>query len=360
MNLQTLVYTVSRLVKTKGELKFALFQVTTRCNAKCTDRCNIWASKPVDMKLDDARYAIDVLAKNGFSVIYFTGGETSLYPHLVEVVEYAKKKGMITSLTTNGTISKLDLEKLRQHLDILSISVDHYNEGLWDAAKHVSGISKQAREVIIAAKAYGIKLYAITFLNPSWTVENVEQVIQYVNDELELSFALSYPFISSNKSTFNVGGELSEAECQTQQKLCKMVMKILQMKMDGADVITASCYLRDVVRAHNGFPMKYPCNAGKSIISIDCNLNVYPCYKREKICNLKDQSRIWNLNLTDIPLCDTKFCLINCFKEASLASRKTFLQVAKEELVSNPKFYLRLLRKQTGEHGGIHHIRKIS
>jgi MoaA/NifB/PqqE/SkfB family radical SAM enzyme len=122
------------------------------------------------MKLRDAMFAIDVLAKNSFSVIYFTGGESGLYPHLVEVVEYAKKKGMITSLTSNGTISEVNLKRLSQSLDILSISVDHYNESLWDDAKHITGISKKAKETILTAKACGIKLYAITFsilLGPS-------------------------------------------------------------------------------------------------------------------------------------------------------------------------------------------------
>jgi MoaA/NifB/PqqE/SkfB family radical SAM enzyme len=337
---------VSRLAKTNGQLIFALLQVTTKCNAKCLDRCNIWASKPFDMNLEDAKYAIDVLSKNGFSVIYFTAGETSLYPYLPEVIEYANKKGFITSLTSNGTISKETLKKVSQSLDILSISVDHYNENIWDDAKHVTGISKQAKEAILAAKAYGIKLYAITFLNPSWTAKTVEQIIHFVNDDLGVSFALSYPYVSTNNGTFTVDGKLSNAEYHTQQNLKSMVAKILQMKLNGADVTTASCYLRDVLRAHEGVPMKYPCKAGKNIITIDCDLNVFPCYRREKICNLKDMQKIGDFNVDNISLCDNKFCLINCFKEASLASRETFLHVAQEELVSNPKFYLQLFRQQ--------------
>ncbi len=351
MQLQTLVSTIGRLAKTNGQLKFALLQVTTRCNAKCLDRCDIWASKPFDMNLEDAKYAIDVLAQNGFSVIYFTGGETSMYPYLAEVIEYAKKKGLITSLTTNGTISKEALKRVGQSLDVLSISVDHYNENLWDNTKHVTGIARQAKEAILEAKAYGIKLYAITFLNPAWTAETVEQIIHFVNDELGVSFALSYPYISTNDGTFTVGGELNNTRYQT-QNLKSMVAKILQMKLAGADIITASCYLRDVLRAHEGVPMKYPCKAGKSIIAIDCDLNVFPCYRREKICNLKDQQNIGDLNVEDISLCDNKFCLINCFKEASLASRETFLRVAQEELVSNPKFYLQLFRQQKRQKSG--------
>jgi hypothetical protein len=179
------------------------------------------------------------------------------------------------------------------------------------------------------------------FLNPAWTVKDVEQVVRYVNEELGISFALSYPYISSNKSTFTVGGNLIGLEYQNQQKVRDMVAKILRMKLTGADVITVSCYLRDVLRAHEGLPMRYPCKAGKTVVTIDCNLNVFPCHKREKMFNLKDQQDL-NLPVPDNSLCDNKFCLINCFKEASLASKETFLSAIKEELFSNPKSYLRL------------------
>ena len=294
------------------------------------------------MKLEDVEFAIDVLAKNSFSVVYFTGGETGLYPHLTKAVDYAKKKGMITSITTNGTISEANLRRLSKSLDILSVSVDHYNERLWDDAKNVAGISKKAKETIRIAKACGIKLYAITFLNPDWTVKDVGQVVRYVNEELGVSFALSYPYISSSDGTFVVGGNLRGSQYQTQRNTRDMVAKVLQMKLLGSDVATVTGYLTDVLRAHDGLPMKYPCRAGKTIIAIDCNLNVFPCYKREKLFNLRERQEL-NMATPDNSLCDNRYCLINCFKESSAASRKMFLRAVKEELFSNPKFYLRLI-----------------
>jgi MoaA/NifB/PqqE/SkfB family radical SAM enzyme len=334
--------TVSRFLKNRGEARFALIQVTTRCNARCVDRCGIWALKPLDMSLEDVEFAIDILAKNNFSIAYFTGGETGLYPHIVEAVEYAKKKGMTTSITTNGTIPEVELKRLSKSLDVLSVSVDHYDENLWDKAKSVHGISKKAKETIRIAKAYGIKLYAVTFLNPTWPVKDIERIVRYVNEELGISFALSYPYTSSNPGTFVVDGNLRDSQIQAQLNVRNMVGKVLWMKSHGSDVATASCYLRDVLRAHNALPMRYPCKAGKTIIAIDCNLNVFPCYKRGRLFNLRQRQDL-NSMLPDNSSCDNIHCLINCFKEASLASKETFLRAVKEELVSNPKFYLKLL-----------------
>jgi MoaA/NifB/PqqE/SkfB family radical SAM enzyme len=341
LKLRTLLTTASRIVKNRGELKFAIIHLTTRCNAKCVDRCNIWASAPFDVKLEDAKFVVDMLAKNGFSVTYFTGGETGLYPQLVEVVKYAKTKGMITSITTNGTISKTTLLRLNGSLDVLSVSVDHYDENIWDETKHIAGISKKAKEIIEIAKASGIKLYAITFLNPSWTIKDIEKIIRYVNGELGVSFAISYPYVSTNDGTFTVGGNLHKSLHNSQANLRTLVSKVLQMKLFGFDVVTASAYLRDVLRAHEGLPMRFPCKAGKTIITIDCNLNVYPCYRKGKLFNVRKQEL--NVTTSDNSLCDNKYCLINCFKEASIISRGTFLKAVKEELLSNPKFYVKLI-----------------
>jgi MoaA/NifB/PqqE/SkfB family radical SAM enzyme len=331
----------SRFIRSNREIRFAVVHVTTRCNAKCVDRCDIWASKPVDMQLEDVYFAIDILAKNNFSVIYFTGGETGLYPHLVEAVNYAKKNGFITSITTNGTISKDKVTQMSKSLDALSVSVDHYDEQLWDQAKHTPGIAKQAQETIKLAKAYGIKLYAITFLNPTWSTTEVAKVIHYVNDELGVPFSLSYPYVSSNDGTFIVGGSLRNAR-DFQDNLRNNVAKVLEMKLSDSKIANSTSYLRDVLRAHDGLPMKYPCKAGRVIITVDCKLNIFPCYKKDKLFNLRDCQDL-NIAPTIISTCDNKSCMINCFKEASETSKETLLAAAIEEAISSPRFYLGLI-----------------
>jgi hypothetical protein len=66
------------------------------------------------MPLEDAKFAIDALANSNFSVLYLTGGETGIYPHIVEAVEYGRQKGLITSLTSNDTIPAATLKQLRK------------------------------------------------------------------------------------------------------------------------------------------------------------------------------------------------------------------------------------------------------
>lgn len=293
------------------------------------------------MEYNDALLTLDVLAKNHFSVAYLTGGETGLYPHLVETVKYAKTKGLATSITTNGTLTKEKLLAMKKTLDVLSVSVDDCNEKRWDDTKHVAGISAEAKETIRTAKALGIKVYAVTFLNPAWTPGDVEKVIHYVNDELGIPFALSYPYISSNDGTYRVGGNLTTT-IDYVKNLKNLIQTVLTMKLSGSSIATTTCYLREVIRAHDNLPLKYPCKAGRTILAIDCKLNVFPCYKKEKMFNLKDYQNL-NLQPVNSSICDNKHCMINCFKEASESSKETGWKAGFEEFFSNPKFYFEML-----------------
>jgi MoaA/NifB/PqqE/SkfB family radical SAM enzyme len=330
-------------MRNNREIKFAMIHVTTRCNAKCIDRCNIWASPPVDMSLDDVLFVIDVLAKNHFSVAYFTGGETGLYPYLVEAIEHAKKKGLITSITTNGSMPKEAVRQLSKSLDTLSVSVDHYDMQRWDEAKHLSGISKTATETIQLAKSCGINLYGVTFLNPAWNTDDVEKMVHYVNDELGIPFAFSYPYISSNDGTFTVGGNLKMNPNNFYTNLRSNVAKVLEMKLAGSQVANTTGYLRDVLRAHDNLPQKYPCKAGRVILTVDCNLDVFPCYKKSKLSNLRENQELKFQSKGDSS-CDNKYCMINCFKEASQASRESVFSWVKEEMSTNPEFFMSFLR----------------
>lgn len=58
-------------------------------------------------------------------LVSLTGGEPLLHPHLPDFIAYAKKRGRICSLTTNGWyLAERALELCRAGLDILAVSVD--------------------------------------------------------------------------------------------------------------------------------------------------------------------------------------------------------------------------------------------
>ncbi len=73
----------------------------------------------------DALRIVRALARAGFVKINFAGGEPFLCPWLGELVAYAKKLGMVTSVVTNGSYFDRDgAAHLLEHLDWLVLSVD--------------------------------------------------------------------------------------------------------------------------------------------------------------------------------------------------------------------------------------------
>jgi MoaA/NifB/PqqE/SkfB family radical SAM enzyme len=339
LNVKTIFSVSSNFIKSGFAVKFAHIQLTTKCNAKCLDRCNIWASKPSEIPFEDLKLTIDLLAKNNFSVIYFTGGEPSLYPHLIEALKYVKSKNLLTSITSNGSITAKQLWELRNYLDLLSISVDHYNEEEWNKTKHVNDAACKAKKAIITAKQLGINVVGLTFINPDWTTNDIEKIVNYTNNELGASFAFCYPCISSNGATFVVGKELSLEKQQIHLK--QLFAKIKYLKDQGYDISDLSEYLDDVQLAHNDLPMKHNCKAGSNVLLIDSNLDVFPCFKRGKMFNLKTDR--FRLDYKNCPI-DNKNCLTGCFKEPSMASGRQILGVLRSEFGKNIKLYLRFIK----------------
>ena len=77
------------------------------------------------MNVRTIREVISDASEMGYKVVSFSGGEPLMYEHVDEILHYAKSKGMITSLTTNGTLLENErISKLKGCLDLIAISLD--------------------------------------------------------------------------------------------------------------------------------------------------------------------------------------------------------------------------------------------
>ena len=127
--------------KTPWSPKYPLhvdLELTNHCNLKCT-MCPhgdpLWAPEKGFMGRDTARQHIDRIAELKVPSLKLQfRGESSLHPGLVELVEYAKKQGILeVQLNTNGipwTKAKIDAIS-RAGLDRIIISVDGASEKVY-------------------------------------------------------------------------------------------------------------------------------------------------------------------------------------------------------------------------------------
>ena len=100
--------------------------LTHRCNFKCPYCRGLKKELQGDMPIERVKFIIDTWAKTGLKNLRFSGGEPTLYKHLLEVVKYAKQKGVERiAISSNGSAS---MDFYRELIDAgvndISISLD--------------------------------------------------------------------------------------------------------------------------------------------------------------------------------------------------------------------------------------------
>ena len=114
--------------------------------------CDIYQNDPVDIKFENAVRILDFMVNNGFLIAYFTGGEPALHPNIVEIINYADKHGLVTSMTTNGTIRPDILQNLSKvGLHTLSVSIDSWKPDVCEKMRGSKGIQEKVQKTIALA-----------------------------------------------------------------------------------------------------------------------------------------------------------------------------------------------------------------
>ena len=97
-----------------------------KCNLKCL-HCysSSGPQQRTSLNLDQLCLAVDVLQAEGFNAVGISGGEPLLYPQLPELLRYIREKGLISTVTTNGTlIDDSRAAMLSRLASVVAVSLD--------------------------------------------------------------------------------------------------------------------------------------------------------------------------------------------------------------------------------------------
>jgi len=293
----------------EGYRKTAVFAITSRCNCKCL-MCDIHKSPAVDITLTDAKHVLNSLAQKHFLIVYLTGGEPTLHPHVEEIVSYADELGLVASMTTNGTAQKAKLKKLRDAgLYLMSVSVDHWDPEVCEKIRNHPEIHQKQTTTIKYLREIGLKTYALAYLNSILVEDGVEKLVTYVNQKLGVPIGFCYP-TSCDANTYWLGGRDNSHRLL---ELRQAMRKILDIKRNGGKIVNLQCYLEDVVSFPSHNP-NYYCRGGEDVVYIDWFGDVYPCFcKSQRLFNMLKET---DLRFLKNIRCNE--CLVNCFREPSL------------------------------------------
>lgn len=119
--------------------------LTSRCNIKCKI-CEVWKQRfASELTTAELKCLLDQAIDMGVRTVYFTGGEALLRPDILELVDYAARPGVITTVNTNGSLitkelaSRIVLSRLRN----ITFSIDSATARIHDAIRG-KGVFKKA------------------------------------------------------------------------------------------------------------------------------------------------------------------------------------------------------------------------
>ncbi len=125
------------------------YYVTYRCNARC-GFCDIWEQPSPMISLSDAEKNLDDLRRLGVRFIDFTGGEPLLHRQLDQLLQMAKDRGFLTTVTTNGLLYPKRAEALSGKIDLLHFSIDSSNAADHDRSRGVKCFDKLMESIDVA------------------------------------------------------------------------------------------------------------------------------------------------------------------------------------------------------------------
>jgi MoaA/NifB/PqqE/SkfB family radical SAM enzyme len=127
------------------------YYVTYRCNAKC-GFCDIWEQPSPLISVEAAEQNLDDLKRLGIRIIDFTGGEPLLHPRIGDLLQAAKQRGFLTTLTTNGLLYPKRAESLKGLVDLLHFSIDSPIPHEHNASRGVECFDKLMESIEVALR----------------------------------------------------------------------------------------------------------------------------------------------------------------------------------------------------------------
>jgi mycofactocin biosynthetic radical S-adenosylmethionine protein MftC len=167
------------------------WEVTLACNLRCT-HCLSSSAEPVagELSTEEALDLVDQLAQEKVFQINFGGGEPFMRPDFLQIIDACHAKGIMTCISTNGTLFTPELVERLSRTRLMAIQVS------------LDGAKKETCESIRGKGTYdkainALKLLALsnipTSINTVLTATNADEIpaLQVLAEELGVTLRIS-------------------------------------------------------------------------------------------------------------------------------------------------------------------------
>jgi AdoMet-dependent heme synthase len=193
--------------------RLVFWETTAGCNLACSHcrRTDVADQvSPDELSTLEAESMIDEMSEWGRTILVLSGGEPLMRPDIFHLMSYAKAKGIIVALATNGTLIGQDLAERIAACGVnrVSISLDGADEATHDVLRRLPGSFRSAIAGAQALRAEGVPLQ----INVTVAKHNADQLDEMVSLTKQLGAVALHLFL-----LVPVGCGMEIAEEQTLQ-----------------------------------------------------------------------------------------------------------------------------------------------
>ncbi|MDD4157221.1 MAG: radical SAM protein [Candidatus Cloacimonetes bacterium] len=250
--------------------------ITSRCNFKCSFCYSSSSGQDVsELNYETIKDIIDQGYGMGVQVIAISGGEPFLHPEILEILEYAKKKCNVLIVSTNGFFINKDMaQKIKDiGVDNVQLSIEG-NEEINNSLRGNPLGYKKALEALKNLKELGMDVT----LTPTIQKENFDNIYHVWNLAREYKADLSIKRIVETGR----GKDSTNISSSKYHDLYNFAIESNISSEDGSSKIFIHCdplrvlFLDEKLIDFNRFS---GCIAGKGLLYIKYNGDIYPCSK---------------------------------------------------------------------------------
>ena len=247
-------------------------ELTTRCPLRCPQcYCDLYGGK--DIKKEVALRYIDQAAVLKIPFINLSGGETLVYPHLIELVKHIHGKGLCSAIAISGW--GFDFQKLQQ---LKRAGIDEIYVSLNGSTEEVNRQSREGYQLAIEAlkvlKTDGATDYYINWVARNDNVEDFPQMVCLAKE-----YGVKEIVILESKPD----AEYAMQASLSKEKFFMLAEFLKKHDQEEISIGVEPCFSPLLAYLHNRFFVNHNrginkgCGAGRNGMAVDVNGALIPC-----------------------------------------------------------------------------------
>ena len=250
---------------------FLAHAATYGCNSKCK-MCTYWQLTPrmkEDMSTAEVFGMLDEAYEFGMRGYYLFGGEPLIRKDIGMIVDYAKRRGFLTTMNTNGSLLAIKALSVRK-LDFAFVSLDYFNE-YHDFIRGRKGTYADAARGIQRIREVGRTKVTLVTTISTLNLDAIEPMAKLARD---LNVGISYNFVeptldfgltsSSDSPNFSLG--------LTKEQQRDFYADLLRLKREGYPLMETEYVLK-----HFAEGRRWTCHFPKMFVYVSPDKKIFDC-----------------------------------------------------------------------------------